>query len=344
MAALFLGGLAAAGGIASIFGGQSDAQKQADAQNAYNRKAAEFSYQNQLREYGRTLADLNNQLAYSQAKTAQEVEIARATAMQEWQFNNARSKFEYFREKTGADLEWQYQAASQKMVWELQQTLQDADYRASIRQFAESEKTYAEQLRLNSTAAGRAYESAQTQMRVAQAQAALEAESLRTQTAKQQGDIAASGRSGASMAKLAMDAQQQFGRDMGLLATNLAFAKTDFLFSQQDAWLSQQSANAEAESRRMLRPMDKINIPRPIDIPQAYIPPPIEMPQTTLVNRINPIVPDRIIAPPPPIKGPAPTATAPGTLSLIGGIGSAIIGGFNTYGSLSGLKAFGGSG
>jgi hypothetical protein len=318
------------GAIFSYF----DQKKAAKEQNKVNKLTAELSYQSQLRDYGFQVSSANEQLAYATAKAKQEVEIAKASANQEWQFNNAVQRFNYIRESTTAQMDWQYQTAAQQMDWQLQQTLQDAEYRASVRAFEQSEKTFAEQLRLNSLAAGRAYEGAQTQMRASQAQAALEADTLRTQTAKQQGAVAASGRSGASMARLAMDAQQQYGRDLGILATNLAFAKTDFALSQMDGWLSQQSANAEAQSRRMLRPMDKINIPQPVGIPQAYIPQPIDIP-TPIVNQIQPIVPDRIIAPPKPIKAPVPIARGPSVGSLIGGMVSEGLGLASTIKGLS---------
>ena len=319
--------------IGSIFN-YFDQKKAAKEQNKINKQTAELSYQGQLRDYGFQVSSATDQLAYATAKAKQEVEIAKASANQEWQFNNAVQRFNFIRESTNAQLDWQYQTAAQQMDWQLQQTLQDAEYRASIRAFEQSEKTFADQLRLNSLAAGRAYEGAQMQMMMSQAQTALEADTLRTQTAKQQGAVAASGRSGASMARLAMDAQQQYGRDLGILATNLSFAKTDFALSQMDGWLSQQSANAEAQSRRMLRPMDKINIPQPVGIPQAYIPQPIDIPKP-VVNQIQPIVPDRIIAPPEPIKAPVPIARGPSVGSLVAGMVSEGLGLASTIKGLS---------
>jgi hypothetical protein len=202
-----------------------------------------------------------------------------------------------------------------------------------MRAFQQSEQSFADQLRLNSQAAATAYESSQIQIRQSQMSAALESDALRKDTAKQQGAVAASGRSGASMARLQLDAQQQYASDLGVLATNLTFANVDFNLSQQDAYLSQQSANAEAESRRMLRPMDKINIPRPIDIPKAYIPAPPKTPKP-IQNKIKPIVPKRAILPPKPIRGPVPVARGPSALSTIAGIGSSIVGGISTYQSL----------
>jgi hypothetical protein len=319
--------------IGSIFN-YFDQKKAAKEQNKVNKLAAELSYQSQVRDYGFQITSATDQLAYATAKAKQEVEIAKASANQEWQFNNAVQRFNFIRESTNAQLDWQYQTAAQQMDWQLQQTLQDAEYRASIRAFEQSEKTFADQLRLNSLAAGRAYEGAQMQMMMSQAQTALEADTLRTQTAKQQGAVAASGRSGASMARLAMDAQQQYGRDLGILATNLSFAKTDFALSQMDGWLSQQSANAEAQSRRMLRPMDKINIPQPIGIPKAYIPQPLDIPKP-IVNQIQPIVPDRIIAPPEPIKAPVPIARGPSIGSLVAGMVSEGLGLASTIKGLS---------
>jgi hypothetical protein len=322
--------LAAAGaGIFGAIGQRNDASRQASDQNRFNQLQASYTFQQQTREYGAEVASIRNQLAFAQAKAKQEVAISRAVANQEWQFTNAVNRFNYIRERTNAKLDWQYRTAAQKMDWQLQQTLQDAEYRASMRAFQQSEQSFADQLRLNSQAAATAYESSQLQIRQSQMSAALESDALRKDTAKQQGAVAASGRSGASMARLQLDAQQQYASDLGVLATNLAFANVDFNLSQRDAYLSQQSANAEAESRRMLRPMDKINIPRPINIPKAYIPAPPRLPKP-IQNKIKPIVPKRAILPPKPIRGPVPVARGPSALSTVAGIGSSVMGGIST--------------
>jgi hypothetical protein len=326
---IIAGVVGAAAGIAGAIGQKNDADRAASDQNKINTLQAEFTYQQQLRDRRAEIVNSRNQLAYATAKAQQELAIAQATANQEWQFTNAVNRFNYIREKTNAELDWQYRTAAQKMDWQLQQTLQAAEYRASMRAFAQSEKAYAEQLRLNSQAANFAYEGAQQQVRFAQMSTAVEAENALRETKKQQGAVAASGRTGASMARLQMDAQQQYARDLGTLATNLAFAKTDFTLSQNDAWLAQQSANAEAESRRMLRPLDKIDIPRPINIPRAFIPEPPLLPRP-IINEVQPIVPSRIIKPPKPIKGPVPIARGPSVLGTIGQIGGSIIGGVQT--------------
>jgi hypothetical protein len=334
------GVVAAGAGIAGAIGQRNDASRSAKDQNQFNRLQAELTFQSQRQDRSFTIAQGRNELAFATAKARQEVAIAKATANQEWQFTNAVNRFNYIREQTNAELDWQYRTAAQNMDWQLQQTLQEAEYRASIRAFEQSEKSFAEQLRLNSQAANQAYESAQQQVRFAQMSSILEADSARRDTAKQKGAIAASGRSGASMARLQMDAQQQYANDLGILATNLAFAKTDFNMSQGDAWLSQQSANAEAESRRMLRPMDKIDIPRPIDIPKAYIPEPPSMPKP-VINKIKPIVPKKIIKPPKPIKGAVPIARGPSALGTLGQIGGSVIGGVQTGVGLAASGVFG---
>lgn len=330
---IIAGVVAAGAGIAGAVGARNDQARAASDQNRINRIQAEFTFQQQRRERRAEIVNARNQLAYANAKARQELAIAQATANQEWQFTNAVNRFNYIKERTNAELDWQYRTAAQKMDWQLQQTLQDAEYRASIRSFEQSEKTYAEQLRLNSNAASLAYEGAQQQLRFAQMASIVESDEVRRQTAQQQGAVAASGRTGASMARLQMDAQQQYARELGTLATNLAFAKTDFTLSQNDAWLAQQSANAEADSRRLLRPMDKINIPRPVPIPKAFIPEPPMMPKP-IINQVKPILPKKIIKPPKPIKGPVPIARAPSVLGTIGQIGGSIIGGVQTYAGL----------
>jgi hypothetical protein len=331
------GVVAAGAGIAGAIGQRNDASRDASAQNRFNRLQAELTFQSQKRDRAVSIAQGRNELAFARAKAKQEIAVARATANQEWQFTNAVNRFNYIRERTNAELDWQYRTAAQNMDWQLQQTLQDAEYRAIIRAFEQSERTFADQLRLNSQAAGLAYESAQQQVRFSQVLSIIEADATRRDTAKQKGAVAASGRSGASMARLQLDAQQQYASDLGILATNLAFAKTDFNMNQSEAWLAQQSANSEAESRRMLRPMDKIDIPRPIDIPKAFIPEPPRMPKP-IVNKIKPIVPKKIIKPPKPIRGAVPTARGPSALGTIGAIGSAVLGGVQTG---VGLKASG---
>jgi len=321
------------GFISELFGASDEADRAAE-QNRVNRITAEFTYQQQRQERKAEIVNSRNQLAYNNARARQELAIAQATANQEWRFTNAVNRFNFIREKTNAELDWQYRTAAQKMDWQLQRTLQDAEYRASIRAFEQSEKTYAEQLQLNADAANLAYENAQQQMRFAQMSSILESDTLRRETAQQQGSVAASGRSGASMARLQLDAQQQYANDLGTLATNLAFTKADFLASQTDAWLSQQSANAEADSRRLLRPLDKIDIPRPIDIPKAFIPKPPKLPKP-MVNQVKPILPSGIIKPPKPVKGPVPIARGPSTLSTIGRIGGSILGDLTTFNSLT---------
>lgn len=334
------GVVAAGAGIASSIGQRNDANRAASEQNRVNALQAEFSYQQQVRERGAEIVSAENQLAYVTAKARQEIAIAQATANQEWRFTNAVNRFNYIRERTNANLDWQYRTAAQNMDWQLQRTLQDAEYRASMRAFEQSEKAYADQLRLNSQAASLAYEGAQQQVRFAQMSSIAEAESIRRETAQQQGAVAASGRTGRSMSRLQLDAQQQYARDLGTLATNLAFAQTDFTLSQSDAWLAQQSANAEAESRRMLRPMDKIDIPRPINIPRAFIQKPPKLPKP-VINEVKPIVPSRTIKPPKPIKSPVPIARGPSALSTIGQIGGSIIGGIQTGVGLEASGVFG---
>lgn len=337
---IIAGVVAAGAGILGAVGQRQDAARAASDQNKYNELTAELTYQQQLRERSAEIVNAENALALAMAKAKQEVAIAQATANQEWQFNSAVQRFNTIRERTSSELEWQYRTAAQNMDWQLQQTLQDAEYRAQIRAFEQGEKTYAALLQLNSQAAGLAYEGAQVQLRVAQMSSIMEADNLRRETTKQQGAIAASGRSGGSMARLQMDAQQQYANDLGTLATNLTFAKSDYSSATSDAWLAQISANNEADSRRMLRPMDKINIPRPVDIPKAYIPDPPDIPKP-MINEVKPITATKVIRPPMPTKGPVPIARAPSTLGTIASIGGSILSGYQTYASLAPPKPTG---
>jgi hypothetical protein len=328
----------AASGIFSAIGSSRSQSRGVSDQNRINRLQAQYGYQQSMRQYGYDVSSAQNQLALVRAQAKQEIAVASAIANQEWQFNNAVSRFNYIREKTNSELDWQYRTAAQKMDWQLQQTLQAAEYRASMRAFEQSEIAYARQIDLNTQAANQAYESEQFKIASVRQQVAMEADSLRTSTQQQQGRIAASGRQGQSIGRLMQDASQQYARDIGTLGLNLAYANTDFNMELRDNWLAAQNANADAESRRMLRPMDMINIPQPIDLPKAFIPQPLMAPRPA-INQVRPITPKRIITPPKPVKAPVPIARSSGGLSLLGGIGSSLLGGVSLYQSFQPRKA-----
>jgi hypothetical protein len=313
----------------SILGNRSADRARRD-QNRFNKLQAQYSYQQNMRQYGYDVSSAQNQLAFARAQAKQELAVASAIANQEWQFNNAVSRFNYIREKTNSELDWQYRTAAQKMDWQLQQTLQAAEYRASMRAFEQSEIAYARQIDLNTQAANQAYESEQFKIASVRQQVAMEADSLRTSTQQQLGRIAASGRQGQSIGRLMQDASQQYARDIGILGLNLAYANTDFKMELQDNWLAAQNANADAESRRMLRPMDMINIPQPIDLPKAFIPKPLMAPRPA-INAARPITPRRIIPPAPPVKAPVALARPSGTGAMFSNIGSSILSGISTY-------------
>jgi hypothetical protein len=327
---------AIAGAATGIFGainGKRASDRQASDQNRINRLQAKYGFQQQVREYGSQVSNLKNQRAFAKAQAKQEIAVAKAVANQEWQFNNAVAKYNYTREKTNAELDWQYRTASQQMDWQLQQTLQAAEYRASMRAFEQSEITYANQINLNTQAANQAYEGEQYKITSIRQQIAMEAEGVRTTEMKQRGAIAATGRQGQSIGRLMQDASQQYATDVGILGMNLAYANTDFKMDMRDAWLAAQNANADAESNRMLRPMDMIDIPRPLDIPKAFIPKPLQTPRP-IINKIKPLAPKRIIKPPKPVMTPVPIARGGSTGSLLGGIGTSVLGGIGTYQSL----------
>lgn len=323
------GGLSAISGIAGIFGGSSEADKAA----SLAKKQAQFNYQSQLQNWAFQTNDLQNQLAFARAKGKHELVMAKAVAKQEWKFNNALAKFNYVKDKTNAELDWQYRTATQKMDWELQKTIQAAEYRAQMRAYEQSEITYAAQMDLNIKAANRAYEGEQIKLVSQKEQMALEAGGLMREGQKQQGAIAASGRQGASINRMMTDVEQTYARDIGILGMNLAYAVTGAKVGMHDGWLAAQSANQEAESNRMLKPMDMIDIPKPIAIPKAVIPKPLRIPKPP-ITRARPILPKQVLLPPRPQLGPVPTSGGVSGLSMLGGIGSSVLSGINTWNSL----------
>jgi hypothetical protein len=117
-----------------------------------------------------------------------------------------------------------------------------------------SERAYQEQRNLNQEAANRAYQQSQLKLKGEMDQAAQKSEELLTQRLQAQGTTLAAGRSGQSIGGLRMDAQRVEGKDLGVLAMNLANSQQDYFFSSESIFQQQKTANVTAANQRIAAP------------------------------------------------------------------------------------------
>jgi len=117
-----------------------------------------------------------------------------------------------------------------------------------------SERAYQEQRNLNQEAANRAYQQSQLKLKGEMDQAAQKSEELLTQRLQAQGTTLAAGRSGQSIGGLLMDAQRVEGKDLGVLAMNLANSQQDYFFSSESIFQQQKTANVTAANQRIAAP------------------------------------------------------------------------------------------
>lgn len=128
-------------------------------------------------------------------------------------------------------------------------------YEAQMAAYQQSERAYAEQIRLNAEAANRGYISEQQKLQGEFMKASQEAQGRLTKSLQAQGAVLASGRTGQSIGLLVSDAEREYGRDYANLAQNLAFARQDYGTATESIFLNAKSANAAAASARMLQPI-----------------------------------------------------------------------------------------
>ena len=155
------------------------------------------------------------------------------------------------------------------------QQQQEANYQNSVAQqqyqnqlaaYQQSERSYQEQIRLNSEAANRAYTSEQGKLATEFRKASEEAQKLSVKALQQQGLVLASGRTGQSMGLLMADAERSYGRDYAMLGQNLAYANQDYFTGTESIFNQAQSQQNVAASQRMVAPTAPLPMPGPSGI------------------------------------------------------------------------------
>lgn len=124
--------------------------------------------------------------------------------------------------------------------------------------------------------------------------------------------------------------------NLRILQRNEQFAIDDAGINIRNSYLQALNAFNQAESSRLLRPLDKINIPRPVPIPQAFIPKPLNPPKPlAATNALKPILPGAPLAiPRPQIGAQVPSSGSSSAGMIIQGILGGVTSGINTYQTL----------
>jgi hypothetical protein len=139
-------------------------------------------------------------------------------------------------------------------------------YQAQMAAYQQSERSYAEQIRLTREAASNSYAAKQRELQAEFRKASEEAQRLSVKSLQQQGQILASGRVGQSIGLLAADAERMEGRDFAMLGQNLAYATEDYYIGSQNIFNQAQSQLNLAASQRQFEPSAPVPIPGPSGI------------------------------------------------------------------------------
>lgn len=178
---------------------------------------------------------------------------------------------------------------------EYQNQLNRQQYEYQMQLFDRSVNITEQQYQLNAEAANRSYVSEQNKLRYEYQKTAIEQQKLLVSSLQAQGTVLAAGRTGQSVGLLMGDAERQYGRDLATLGLNLATARNDFFNATESIFIQAQNANNQTASQRMLEPVQPMDLPKPLA----------------------------------PIGVPSPSP-----IGMIAGIGSSIVGGYQTYSAL----------
>lgn len=139
-------------------------------------------------------------------------------------------------------------------------------YQNQMAAYQQSERGYAESLRVYSEAANRGYVSEQSKLKAEYQKASQQAQERQITSLQQQGTILSSGRTGQGYGLLLSDAERTASRDLAYLGQNLAYATEDYWVGAQGIFNQHKSSINAAASQRMLKPSAPIPVPGPSGI------------------------------------------------------------------------------
>lgn len=262
-------------GIAGAFANKSAGDAQAAAQNeATNRQHG----------YNMDMWNFNWEEAQRTSKFQQEgIDIQRGNIEREYGFRDDLAKRD----------------------WVHSMRIQDFQYTNDLKQFIQSEKNYASQLKFNNIAAAQAYESEQRKLKEIKIGQAFQQQDMMVKGLQEEGQAQASGQAGRSQAKAMQAAVASYGRNLAVLAESITSAEKQSNISMKKISVEKMGADLAAEAQRMIKPERAPALPKPVKLPRPVL-------QDAYVPR----------KPPAPVKGAM--ATGAGWGGVISAVGSTI--------------------
>lgn len=275
---IVMGGISAIGGASSQNAARAADQARIDAQYKYDKRRYRFDWNQTQRDYRYRLGDVQNQ-----------------------------------RENQDANLRYLEETARRNYAYDL--AIRDFDYNNQVRQYNESERIYGLQRGFNALAEIEAYASEDRRYQEILTGMAFDQQSMLVDLLESEGQVIARGTAGRSAAKSVATAMANYGRNQAILAESLLSAQRDTEAGRRQIKLDRYQADLNAESRRMLKPLQA---PAPMA--------PLSMPRPVLLDPLKPK------KPPKPIKG---VNSVPGA-SAISVAGNFINSGLSAYSMFGG--------
>ena len=147
--------------------------------------------------------------------------------------------------------------------YEYQLQKREHDWKAKLNIWANQRLEYDKTVSSNGLAAGRAYAAEQEKLNDAVRTALFASEKNRTDYLSKAGNVAASGRTGRTAARLQNAQIAAFGRNQAVLAENVVSSRNALRTANEGIRLQQQSANNDAFNQVAMRPVQGIAPPKP---------------------------------------------------------------------------------
>jgi hypothetical protein len=140
----------------------------------------------------------------------------------------------------------------------------DAEWKQTLSIWGHKRNDYSNQLGENYSAADRAYATEQAKLNETFMQAAFQQQGALAELIQGRGSLAASGRTGRSVAKMDQSMLAAYGRNNATIAENLASARSAMIRRNEQVRQDLRSANNKAWSEVALKPIPGMAPPRPV--------------------------------------------------------------------------------
>lgn len=252
------GGLGLASGI---FGAVGQSQQNRSQQSYYNKLYKQQQKQNrinkrQLKRDNRFNAQLWN---FENAQGQRQADWARRDALT--QFGNLVQQNRY------ADL-------SDQRQWQYSNQMLKFEYQNLVKQYNQSEKNYANQLKFNNIAAAQAYESERNARMEIGIASAFQSQDLMVDQVLAEGQIRSRGQAGNSAAKAIQSNLAEYGRSLAKMDESIRSADRQHLLNLKKINIEKMGADLAAEAARMIKPDMPPQMPRPLPrpVPELNLP------------------------------------------------------------------------